>query len=521
MNLTNSFNLKLKNRIENIYTALFQCTTKDLSSLGLAIEYRTPITYDQNYHRLAIPSKTLLRFFHHQRSHCPNFKFDFCLTGPDCYFKKPDDLHNLANEMNDSENATYTWDSTSLTPDCFPYARAIGSYKFKLTISFIKRNSTNTLSITFSCTVSIQDGNTASPYKKDEVVEAKYIDLPSRPDDETLPPIEYFPLNLFDFGISRIFSLYNLDFYTRFTDIPPKSLQKYIKLLCCSIPNKPDKSLSLTALREKDNISYTSSDTIDQLYLHYQGEKIFGFDSAKTIFYLEQKLSDLHIVLNDEELHSLCQLGSSRNIFSRSFFLEFAVLPLILRQSLSGSALLPERMPDSPVLFNSKNQQTFQRDLWHSYLKRFTALWSNLIMPACEWFFILSLFHSYGINFHAPGEESLSSHKEKMGKIYQDLCDYISKYSRVIEKPLTDSIIPNVPENNAFTEIPYSEEYIMNNIAKNNRIHILNLSDNKDKPVYLHSLALFSKDTILRKQNENQRISNANRIQQAYKELWL
>ena len=521
-----NFNEKLRDRITNIYIALSKCTPEDLASLGLTVEHPTSITKDQNYHRLVIPSKTLLRFFDHKRPHCPDFKYKFRLIGPDCNFLKTNSLCKLEKEdMEDGKNKSYTWNSNSLILDCFPYAREIGTYVFELTISFGKRNSNKNVSIKFSCTVKIQDDNNISSSEQGKNTCVKYIDLTPRAENASLSPIEYLPLNIFNSQKEHIFSLHNIDFCTYFTNFTPTDIQEYIKLLCCTIPNQPNNSPSLDSLRSKDTIDDTSAHPIDQLYLHYQIEQMFCFELTEKFFKLEHELAKRDIILNDEEFHSLCQLGGSRNIFSRSFFLEFALLPLFLRKSLAGSALIPEEIRDdeydSPVKFNSKNHFEFQRDLWHRYLKQFLALWNNLIMPACEWFFTLSLFHSYGINFHAPAEKSSVAYREKMAKIYGDLCDYIEQYSETIEKPIADDITPDSGETYTPVTLSYSKEYIINNIAKNNRIYALNLSDSKNEPIFLHSLTHFSKDTILRKQNEKQKISNANRIQQAYKELWL
>jgi hypothetical protein len=195
-----------------------------------------------------------------------------------------------------------------------------------------------------------------------------------------------------------------------------------------------------------------------------------------------------------------------------------ALYPLHSNKGITSSSLDFERIDYKPYTFLRPDFYVFHREIWHNYLKKFLALWNDLVTPACEWFFILSLFHNYGINIHSPEMYSEKNLRDTLKTIYTDLSEYIKKHHVSLMQPAPyDELIPDNDEKPR--KISFAVEDIVCKISEHNRMNVLNLSNENDEPVFLDSLITFNKDTLLHKENQQQVITNDQIIRQAYMSL--
>ena len=156
----------------------------------------------------------------------------------------------------------------------------------------------------------------------------------------------------------------------------------------------------------------------------------------------------------------------------------------------------------------------------------FLALWNNFIIPACEWFFFLNLLRCYDINFNdcfKTTSKGLAELKDKMRNIYNDLSNYIRNHHATLENPISIDCLANIKtsssqnnSSNDINRIPYTREKIMFQIAKHNKMNVLNLSQSEGEPVFLKSLVNFNKDTLLSHSTENTVLTHLNQIRQTY-----
>ncbi len=529
-----SMNINMLDHIRNVYTALLY--NKDaLSICGANIDFATNIDYDNNYHRLALPNDTLKRYFQNPPI---KLRFKYKLKGPECSFVDhhiPEDYMETSNP--ESNQTSFEWTSSKIDLPDFPYARQTGTYKFSLTIEIEndRRKSNNAQNAqTISGTIHISRPVITSTTLKTKIYEAssEYKDLKSATNsNNSISIIEYFPMNLFNGRDENLFLFHNADFCSYFLRLAPLSTSKIISMLCADQSDKkkyrydPIDFSNLRGNKQPDNLP-SSSDKVDELYLQYQLERMTGCIITNKFFDIQKLLSSHGIIINDDELETLCQIGASRNIFSRNFLLTYILHPLFTKKGFNNNALDGQLTGNNPVSFHPTAYFTYSRDQWHAYTKMFLALWNNFIIPACEWFFFLNLLRCYDINFNdcfKTTSKGLAELKDKMRNIYNDLSNYIRNHHATLENPISIDCLANIKtsssqnnSSNDINRIPYTREKIMFQIAKHNKMNVLNLSQSEGEPVFLKSLVNFNKDTLLSHSTENTVLTHLNQIRQTY-----
>lgn len=560
--LERPFRTNIQDRTTYVYLALLK-NEDALKYCGVDLFFYPSIDYDNNYHRLALPNNTFMRYF----TELPiNFHFKFKLEGPECVFEEQHEPHMFTS--NDTKHV-YTWETKSLDRLDFPYARELGKYTFSLTIIPIKRTDKNQSDLqkpTFCQTISI-----SKPVKKkdkkqkqsaSENIETNiandadinnntstdnnvanntsepplYIDFPSYANKhEEISALEYFPMNLFNQSSKKRFLFYNADFYSYFMKKSPSSTYDILSMLCSGKSNKKlrkDDHINFSKLKDSDfpeNLPQ-SNDPIDQLYFAYQFERMISCNTTNDLYDLEKKLFSIDVSINNEELDTFCKLAASRTVFSRNFLLAFVLYPLIKKESFYGSSLLTSVTNDNTTSFPKNSLREYSRELWHFCTKMFLAQWNNLYVPACEWFFLLSLLRSYGIDFNSYHDittidqsATIKTLKEKMANLYKDLSTHIKNNYNEIKNPTKkeyDELLKKFPSkdtsNKENASIPYKPEKIMHLIARNNKTRMPDLGSSDDETVILNSLVYFNKDTVLRTNNEKNRRKHFQQIRDMY-----
>ena len=536
--LTNKIDTQLRDRLCNIYSGLLKETEissevsdKRLDALKISILACDPITFDNNKHTLFTPSTNLIRYFGFSSSAHPKIQFNFTLEGPE-EGAFPSDAPIVNQETTDLNQTTKltTWECDYLCPNVFPKAGTPGEYHITLEISVLYSRANLDLSF------KLKAQSTISPNDKDNKQTTKKNQ--KRGTYHTITAIDFFPTNIFIPHAEKPFSLSGLDFYAHFALKSPNNIKKITRLLCMYSPESSHQSLPLSntpsdKIKNSDVRFNYSTDDIDKMYTLYREEKMLGLQLTRDIYDALQKLLEIGVKLSDEEFHTLCQLGGANNVFSRSFLLYYALHPLFSEKGFGGSALdqHPIKNDYYAVSFSTKPVFSFDRSVWLDYVKKYISYWNKYLMPSCEWFFLLSLFHSYGINFHSHDHDE-SILRQKLSELYHGLCSYIGNYHNVILSPanftlcsngisspnkqVTDSNNKKIKGNVARNKSPYTETEIFCSLASNNRHNAINISQNQENPVLLNSLSYFNKDTLIACDKENNRITNDKLIRQTY-----
>lgn len=525
-----------------LYSVLLS-NEKALQTCGAELIFARGIDSNNNYHRLVRPNETFERFFSGLLGIKVSFYYQ--LKGPECKFENGYEPQTLSYSESASPNQTiFEWKSSTFDLRDFPYASQNGAYSFTLTIKLATRAKTNQTHISraFSGIIHITNPvNAATNETEDQsdLSEPVFIDIEINNQNKNLiSAIEYFPMNLFNANKKALFLYYNADFYAFFASMQPKGTYEILDMLYADRSNNSRYRHSridydaLPLSRIATNIP-TSNDTVDRIYLKYQLERMTGCDITNRFYELEIVLDSEDIILNDEEFDTLCQLGASRNIFSRDFLLEYIMNPLRNKETFFSNSLDKSCVNEDAIRLHTKASAKFTREQWHSYTKMFLSRWNRLFVPACEWFFLLTLLRCYNINFNAnitsmvetekdKSEESLKKDLDKfktsLGDLYDDLSNYIADNEDRIKAPVgSNHLFPlgeelSHPKNN----IPFERERIMYQMANHNKTRVLDLSKGDEPPVFLNSLVPFDKNTLLCADTENKKVTHLQQVLEMY-----
>ena len=185
---------------------------------------------------------------------------------------------------------------------------------------------------------------------------------------------------------------------------------------------------------------------VDRLHYYYQLENTFAFDlvsfSIQSIKQLREEGHAYPDGINDYRI--LAEISRMPNVFSRNAYLQYALEFIRRNDSMRDSCFVTPVSPTSMV--ERSEIYKFDFNEWNIILSKFCHLFNNLIFPAEEWYFFLTLYDTV--------KATLSSQDCTLRDILLKMQDLLAKYMNNNSSYLTKywhcsniaSINPNVIE---------------------------------------------------------------------------
>ncbi len=202
----------------------------------------------------------------------------------------------------------------------------------------------------------------------------------------------------------------------------------------------------------KKSICYTIPSSgkvpVDDIYRYYRLESMFNMDIfnciAQNIQKVKQAGRPCPSGINDYT--SIAFAAALPNIFTRNIFVQYAFECLIRQNKLGYSNFLVSQNQKKAFAFPA--EEGFSIHTWHKLFENFCSLFSWIIIPAQEWYFLITLYET--VKYHYT--EECSSAKDKMfaeNKLYEVLKKYIEENATqlitrpaALEKKLSEA--PNI-----------------------------------------------------------------------------
>lgn len=226
---------------------------------------------------------------------------------------------------------------------------------------------------------------------------------------------------------------------------------------------------------------------VDQLHYYYQLENTFAFDLASfSIQSIKQLREEGHVYpdgINDYKI--LAQISRMPNVFSRNAYLQYALEFIRTKEPVHDSCFVTPVSPTSVV----DRSETYKFDFneWNIVLSRFCHFFNNLIFPAEEWYFFLTLYDT--VKFTLSGQNCTI--RDVLLKMQHLLATYINQNHSYLTKYWHCSNIESINPN----DIEYDR--------KNPDISILLSAFCDANPDTELSLACFCKKNLMPPDNQD------------------
>ena len=243
-------------------------------------------------------------------------------------------------------------------------------------------------------------------------------------------------------------------------------------------------------------------DTVaDQLLYYYRLENIFGASLLQDIVHEINKVKNQGHEYPDgiNDFRSLALINRLPNVFSRKLYLEYAFSAI--NQSFSKEAYFFNDLFDLDVVAKITKPEILKLHTWRLFFERFCRLFSDLIFPASEWYFLLTLLKT--MYYYKPTLKEEGNEQER----YAVLKNLLSGY---LENQKDDLLLPfqNILNKDykiiepAFKEL--SSEFSLRNISL-----LLTSFRECSKGISL-SLPLLTKDSCVANMEQNRKIITSN-----------
>lgn len=222
-----------------------------------------------------------------------------------------------------------------------------------------------------------------------------------------------------------------------------ENLQKFQKHLFYKIP-------------ADENIS------VDDIYWYYKLESAFNVDLfnciAQNIEKVRKEGRAYPSGLNDYS--SLAFSASLPNVFTRNCFVQYAFECLLREDKLSQSPFITSK--NQVDAFSYPAEEKFSLHIWHVLFENFCNFFSRVIIPAEEWYFLITLYKTAELSC---GEELMSNKSNRKSREAAELRRE-TLVAEKLRKILKEYIAGHVKEIVNRAKIQEEENYRSENRAK-------------------------------------------------------
>ena len=167
-----------------------------------------------------------------------------------------------------------------------------------------------------------------------------------------------------------------------------------------------------------------SGNVADQLLYYYRLENIFGLSLLQDIILEINKAKTQGLEYPDgiNDFRSLAMISRLPNIFSRRLYIEYAFSTI--DQPFSKDSYLFNDLFDLDVVAKIMKSETLKLHTWKVFFERFCLLFSDLIFPVSEWYFLLTLLET--VCHYKPQLKEKGNDQERYVVLKNLLSDYLN-----------------------------------------------------------------------------------------------
>ena len=260
-----------------------------------------------------------------------------------------------------------------------------------------------------------------------------------------------------DIGTNGYIDLYSADILYNVTQINASSFHKFSNLYTnFDYNNSPRQNWNFFCkmYRQLEYPSYhdlkndNNTPIADKLHYYYRLENIFALELCYTFYQSINLLRNENTTYPDgiNNLKTIAAISRFPNVFSRDNYLQYAFS--FIRQNLSAHKSYFLDAPPATNIVNFIENDKFDFNEWNIVFEKFCLFFNNLIFPAEEWYFFLTLYNTVKYHF----SDKACCPKSILLKMANLLSTYINKnYEYITMYWKCPCISDNTPQEYQYT----------------------------------------------------------------------